>query len=267
MRLTRRVALDFRELDELDPRILIQGVEPGAGKDTIGTVSLWGGTGSRVTGRHRDSLDVTVKFSLDIKKDRYWERAEVFDRIMTWASAGGWLTLSQKPGRRLRVVAAQLPSEGDPLEWTNRYSITFRAYGVPYWQDVQVTRTGSSGSASASLTLDVGGNTETAAEAAITNTSGATVNTLTLTAGGSAMTFAGLGLADGETLHIDHEDDGLRCVLRIRIEDAGGTFRTALDKRTPESSDDLTVTPGENAVTLSAGGAVTLRVWCRGRYA
>ena len=66
MRLKRRVALDFRELDELDPRILIQGVEPGAGKDTIGTVSLWGGTGSRVTGRHRDSLDVTVKFSLDI---------------------------------------------------------------------------------------------------------------------------------------------------------------------------------------------------------
>lgn len=267
MRLKRRVALDFREMDELDPRILIQGVEPGAGKDTIGTVSLWGGSGSRVTGRHRDSLDVTVKFSLDIKKDRYWERAEVFERIMTWASRGGWLTLSQKPGRRLRVIAAQLPSEGDPLEWTNRYSITFRAYGVPYWQDTQVTRTGSSGSASASLTLDVGGNTETAAEAAITNTSGAEINALTLAIGGSAMTFAGLGLADGETLHIDHEDDGLRCVLRIRIEDAGGTFRTALDKRTPESSDDLTVTPGENAVTLSAGGAVTLRVWCRGRYA
>lgn len=267
MRLTRRVALDYRELDELDPRILIQGVEPGAGKDTIGTVSLWGGTGSRVTGRHRDSLDVTVKFSLDIKRDRYWERSEVFERIMTWASGGGWLTLSQKPGRRLRVVAAQLPSEGDPLEWTNRFSITFRAYGVPYWQDTQVTRTGSTGSASESLTLEVGGNTDTAAEAAITNTSGSTINALTLTAGGSTMAFSSLGLADGETLHIDHDDDGRRCVLRIRIESSGGTFRSAMDKRTPQSSDDLSVLPGENAVTLSAGGAVTLRVWCHGRYA
>ena len=134
MKLTRRAALDGVQLDEIDSRILIQGIEPAAGKDQLTTVSLWGGVGSRVTGEHRDSLDIAVKFSLDIKKGQYQERSEIFEKVMAWAEKGGWLTVSQKPDRRIRVFCAQKPAEGDPLEWTNRYSITFRACGVPYWQ-------------------------------------------------------------------------------------------------------------------------------------
>ena len=82
MKLTRRAALNGVQLDEIDSRILIQGIEPAAGKDQLTTVSLWGGVGSRVTGEHRDTLDVIVKFSLDIKKRQYQERSEVFEKVM-----------------------------------------------------------------------------------------------------------------------------------------------------------------------------------------
>ena len=67
MILSKRVALDGVQLDSVDSRILIQRVETAAGKETIDAASLWGGSGSRVTGIHRDSLDVVVSFSINEK--------------------------------------------------------------------------------------------------------------------------------------------------------------------------------------------------------
>ena len=266
MILRRRVALNWRHLDEIDPRILIQGSEPQAGRETTGTASLWGGVGSRVTGEHRESLDVNVQFSLDIKRAHFEERAFVLEQIMTWAAAGGWLTLSQKPGRRLRVYAAQLPAEGDPLDWTQRYTITFRALGVPYWQRDAANTVTLSG-ASASGVLSVTGNVATDAELLFKNTSGSVCNTVTVTAGDSTMALTDLGLASGETLWIDHDDDGRRCVLRIRIEDTNGVMRSAYSCRTPDSSDELRVTPGVQPVTLTAQRAGILKMSCYGRFA
>lgn len=266
MILKRRAALDGVQLDEIDPRILIQGIEPAAGKETIGTVSLWDGSGSRVTGQHRDTLDVAVKFSLDIKKNQYRERSLLFDQIMSWAAKGGWLELEQKPDRRLRVILAQAPSEGDPLEWTNRYTITFRAYGVPYWQQTMPQRLLQEDSSTATGRLYVLGNVRTVVDASFTNTSGAVVDWLTLTVGGSVFELEDLGLQAGETLWIDHPDDGRRSWLRILIESEGGTFRSALAARTPESSDDLWVEPGPQSLTLAAQGKGDLLIRCAGRF-
>ena len=58
MQLRHRVSLNGIQLDAQDSRILIKGIEEVAAKDQISTVSLWGADGSRVTGQHRDSLDV-----------------------------------------------------------------------------------------------------------------------------------------------------------------------------------------------------------------
>lgn len=267
MKLTRRAALDGAQLDEINSRILIQSIEPASGKDQINTVSLWGGVGSRVTNEHRDSLDVVVKYSLDMKHALYAERNEVLEQVAAWAMKGGWLTVSQKPERRLKVFCAQLPAEGDQMEWTNRYSITFRACGVPYWQDERSSQLRLNNVSSVSRQFGVGGTRDTVMEAAFTNTSGSTINQVDLTCGGSAFHLRNLSLANGETLHIDHDDNGKRCVLRVRIQGTGGAWRSALNKRTAESSNDLTVAPGIITVGMSAGGAGTLLLSCAGRYA
>ena len=90
---------------------------------------------------------------------------------------------------------------------------------------------------------------------------------LDLTCGGSHIYLRNLALANGETLHIDHADNGKTCVLRIRIQGTNGAWRSALDKRTADSSNDLTVKPGIISVTLYAGGAGTLLLMCAGRFA
>ena len=267
MRLMRRVALDWAELDEIDPRILIQGVEPAAGKETANTVSLWGGVGSRMSRDHRDSLDIKVQFSLDIKRDRMQDRSAVFERVMAWAAKGGWLTLSQKPGRRVRVYAAQLPDEGDPLAWTQRYTITFRALGVPYWQRIQPnTLALSLSGASASGQISVLGSADTVLDLEYTNGGSGTVNSLDVTAGSSEMHLRSLGLAAGETLVADHVDNGRWCVRRIRIRNTQGVYRSAYGKLTPASSDDLTVSPGLQAVTLTGAAGGELRAECFARF-
>lgn len=260
MILKRRVALDGVQLDSVDNRVLIQTVEPQAGKMSINTNSLWGADGSRVTNIHRDSLDINVKFSINEKSYRMAQRSEVFEKVLAWAAGGGWLTVNTKPGRKIRVILAQPPGEGD-LGNRNQYTITFRAYGVPYWQEADATTktlTGSSGSS----TMTVGGSARTVMEGTFTNTSGGTIDTLTISAGGSSFSFSGLGLGNGQTLTIDHPDDGQRSWLRIRI---GNT--SVLAKRTAGSSDDLYVQPGSRAVSFSAGGAGTMVFSCRGRFA
>ena len=67
MQLRHRVALDGVQLDSVDSRIMIQRIETGDGKENISAVSLMGGSGSRVTNIHRDSIEITVKFCIRLK--------------------------------------------------------------------------------------------------------------------------------------------------------------------------------------------------------
>ena len=266
MILKRRAALDGVQLDSIDSRILIQKIEPAAGKETIDAASIWDGSGSRVTGIHRDSLDIVVSFSINEKSYRPQARAEVLEKVNTWAAAGGWLTVNYKPGRKIRVIAAQLPGEGDMMQ-RNQYSITFRAFGVPYWQEaypvaLAVDGTASGGDySSAEGTYTVGGNQRTVADVSFRNTGSGTINALTIWAGDSTLIFTGLGLAAGETLIIDHPDDGKRSLMRCRIGN-----RSALGNRTAGSANDLWVDPGERLVGYTADGDGSLDITILGRF-
>ena len=262
MILSHRAALNEVQLDSLDDRILVQGVDEAAGKDQITAVSLFGGVGQRITNRHRDYLEVTVRFSLRVRKNDMQTRTAILEQVNAWAEPGGWLTLNYKPGRRLRVVCAQYPAAGDPWNWTGVYAIVFRAYAVPFWQQDppgMLTATGSS----ITRSIGVGGNTDTVLDLTFKNTSGIVCDTFTVSAGGSVISLSSLGLASGETLHIDHTEEGL---LRIRIQSSGVSYRSALDKRTPESGDDLWVRPGTVAVSVTAQRTGTLTLSCAGRY-
>lgn len=266
MQLRHRVALDGVQLDSVDSRIMISRIETGEGKDNVQSVSLADNSvGSRVTSIHRDSIDITIKFRIRLKKRRMEEREEVVEKVNAWAMNGGWLTTNYKTNRRIRVFRAKPAVAGDPWEWTKEYAVVFRACGVPYWQEQTPTTMRQQNVSSANMTIGISGSDKTVMEAEFKNTSGSTCNTFSINTGESNMVFTDLGLANGETLVIDHDDNGKRCLLRLRIRSAGGVYRSVLDKRT--GSDDLDVTPGIKNVSVSAGNAGTITISCSGRYA
>lgn len=266
MQLKHRAALDNVQLDSVDNRIMIQKVETGDPKENITTVSLAGGSGSRVTNKHRDSIDITITFTVRCKKGEMGTREEVVEKANAWARNGGWFTTNYKNGRQIRVFLAEPAVHGDPWNWTQEYKIVLRACGVPYWQQstaASVTGTG----ASQSLSLTVAGSAKSVLDFSFKNTSGSTVNTLSISTGESSMSFSNLALENNETLIIDHVDSGEKQYMRIRIKNTSSVYRSALDKRDTGSSNELTVSPGSRTIAITAGGAGSSEVKCYGRYA
>lgn len=254
MILSRRVALNGTQLDSLDNRIVIRSVVCGAPAENIQAVSRMGGAGQRITRRHTDTLDVTVRWAMDVQKYDMAARREILEKVNHWASACGWLTVNCYTGRRLWTEQAALPGGVDLWNWTEDYAITFRAYGVPYWQDATPV-------VSETDHIDVPGHYRTVCDIDIQNTSELTVNDLTVSVGNSQFNFENLGLDGGETLKIGHTNSG---VLWIRIYYSETGYRDAFSKRTADSSDDMYAEPGSRSIDVT-GGTATVRV-C-GRYA
>lgn len=261
MILKRRVALGGVELDSLDNRILISGIDEAAGKDEITATDAAGRDGQRVIRRKRKSLDVTVKFTLKIRNDDMEAREELLEKINGWAANGGWMTIGSRPNRRLMVVLAQAPGSGDMFAWANEFTMVFRAYSVPYWADREAAIISSAVESSGTMTLDAPGNTESVADVTVENKSGKEIKNLKVKVGSKEFTFESLGLGGSDKLIIDHVQKTDKFYLRARI---GST--SVLAKRTAGSADDFTVKPGENVITFTADRAVRVTVSVRGRY-
>ncbi len=265
----RRVALDGKYLDDVDDSIVLQGVDCAAGRDVINAVSIGGISGQRVTGRRRDTLDITVRFAIDIKRSTFKQlrsRSDVLEKVNKWARNGGKLTLSWRDNRYADVVLAQAPGEGDIWQWTSEYSIVFRAYAVPYWQEeldpILVDMFGAATNAG-SVAVKVGGNTQTIAEEIIVqNRSGALINNLMVKMGSQKMQFGSLNMQAGERLRLYHNAEGIQLIVIT----GGGTTRSVMANRTPESVDEFEVNPGNHTFSYEADRAVSLGITCRGRY-
>lgn len=272
MILAHRVSLAGVQLDKIDPRIIIKGVDGGAGKETVTAVPTGAGDGTRITGKRRDSVEIQVRFSMNISARRgdIDQRAEVLEAINAWAAAveegGAWLRIGYKANRRLLVDEVVTPGEGDLWKRLSEYTIVFRAHAIPYWMEntavSATTRTGQGGSGS----IAVAGSAHTVADAELLNKSGATINTATVTIGGKAMSFEQLGLAKNEALVFDHTRSSGKNVIRIRIRNAQGSYRSVLNKRTAGSADEFEIPPGDCAYSFSAQRACTLTVSMRGRF-
>ena len=262
MRLKHRVALNGAQLDELDERVLVLGVTEAAARLNITTANRFGG-GVRVASELRDALDVSVTFGIRLRSsaDELAQRSEIFEKVAAWAAGGGWLTTNIRPDRRIHVQCAQLPAAGDQTDWASEYTITFRAYGVPWWQGSNPTSFTTSTSKGTSKALEIAGTAQSVLEFSLLNTSGAEMSAFTLTAGAYSLAFSGLGLQSGETLEVDHDAEGL---LRIRIQSTGGVWRSAMAKRS--GSDELRVSPGSVTVQWTAQRVCLLTVRCYGRY-
>jgi hypothetical protein len=267
--LRHRVALNGAELDELDGRIIIQSVRTDSGKTSMTGISLFRRDGQRLTNVQRDTIDVEIGFGLLIRKTDMAARAELLDIVNRWAYAaakengGAWLTVNYKVNRRMWVVLADPAEEGDLKDWANTFTITFRAYGVPYWQEISGQSYISNVGSSQFTIMDIGGSAQTVANIELHNESGQRIDTVTLRVGDSYMGFTGLGLDGNESLIIHHDNNGM---LRIWIRNASNQFRSAMAQRAWSSADDLYVNPGKQTVGFSAQRACKMTVTVYGRY-
>lgn len=263
----RRVALDGAELDQANSAIVIHSVETGDGKENFSAVSMASWSGQRVTNHHRDTMDIIVRFAILIRKNNLAGRAAALEAANAWAARakdGAWLTVNYKTNRRAWVKLVQAPGEGSLWDYTKDFQVTFRAYSVPYWQEAEASSTveieaGTSGSGN----FTVHGSADTVADVVLTNEGSGTVNNCEIIVDGNAMAFASLGLAVGESLVIDHADDGL---LQIRILDTEDEYRDAFGTRTPASVDDLYCRTGWRGVSFTADYACSMTVNCKGRF-
>jgi len=256
MNLSRQISLNGEPLGSVHPSIVIRNIDPGAASENVQSAGRMNGTGSRITGSAWEPRDVTVTYAIDIPKKQLTERREVFDSVCAWARKKGWLTVSFMPFKRLYVDKTEIGSMGDAFEWTNEFTITFKAYNVPFFQDeipVVVTKTSVSGG---SHSINVKGNAPGVLDVSFKNTSGGSCADVAFTIGGKTLTFTGVNLANNAVLSVTHGTDDL---LKAYV----GTT-SVYDKLT--GGDDLYTDPGVNTVTLSASAAGTLTMTSYGRY-
>ena len=161
MILSRRVALGGQQLDELHERIVIRSVDVGVPHENVRAESLMGHFGQRIVDQHWENLEVTVTYAIDVPKRNMALRRQIFETVNKWAMQKGWLTVNWMEDRRMYVDKVVYPSAGDMWNWTDEYTIAFRAYGLPFWMAVTPTQVNVNETSGGSWTLEALGNVAT----------------------------------------------------------------------------------------------------------
>lgn len=228
------VCLDGISLAHLDPDIAVLDIQQEPGQISTQALSLINGHGY-ITGRSKDQPRITVTFEIhtyDITR-----RQAIMQMITAWAMAGGYLTASDRPGQRIRVVCDQLPAYGVKA-WTGALQIVFEAYSLPYWEDAYstvITATNQTKSA------HVPGNAPrmlARAKVDVTVTANAALTGFMVTTGDTRIALNGLSLSSGSKVVFSHDENGILSIMQ------GST--SLLPKRSTASSDDLLVECGRN---------------------
>lgn len=209
--------------------------------------------GMRMLSRVRESL--TVRISLIIAEYDPALRRAALSKVNRWAARGGWLTVSDRPGQRLRVDYCTVPVMS-ALGWSDEIHLECTATTVPYWEEAEERRA-ATGEGEGLLTL--GGTAEDCpVQAEIRNNGEGDLTRLTIACQGTAMTFTGLSVSPGGMVNIT-ENGG---VLSAWTEG-----RSILPCRTADSADLLLATGGQgNAVSASGDQPVSAIFRARGRF-
>lgn len=233
------VWLDGLPLHEIDPTIYILDIQEDPAQMDVSTAPKAGGVGRFVVTRQRQTLSVTILFA--IREYDVTRRKAIMQKVIAWAKGGKYLAINDRPGQRLRVEVDELPTIQSALRWTQALAVTFTAYAFPFWENDYTDSLTTSGAAS----MMVMGDGDTAPVDVSITPSGSTV---TVKADKTIITLQDvLG-----NVEISHDDDGI-----LRIMSNG---KSILSHRTPESSDDLTATPGRVNDFSVTGGTATFRV-------
>lgn len=255
------IALNGAGLQDLDARILVTDIQESAPRVQRTTVANARYDGLRLIRESRQSLSVTVTFLLR-EYDTARRKALCAD-VCVWAASGGWLTISDRPGQRLRVHADVLPAVTSALRWTDPLTLTLIALEQPYWQDEYPTSLHQDIPAETLTTLSLlppGNAPHCPLTCTLVNHGTTAATALTLNAGDTLFRLSDPALIPaGGTLIIDYDEQGL---LRIR---SGST--SMLHARSADSSDDLLLIPSQvNSVSILCDQPLTASLHARGMY-
>ncbi len=247
-------ALNGQGLQDIDPTIIVTDIQESVPLSAFSTAANVRRDGTRLLRTRRQSLSVRITF--EIHEYDPARRKAVAVRVCDWAREG-FLTVGDRPGQRLYAVCDSLPVIPSALRWTDRLTVEFTAFALPYWQDVSPARAAFQGTAGKTVLIP-GGTAPCFLEAEIE--AEGPVNGLTVAVNGSMFRFTGLALQRGEKLEIGYEDKTQRQFMRI-----GG--RSVLMCRAADSADDLTLLPRtRNEIAVTADGPVNARFFGRGLY-
>lgn len=239
-------------LQDIDPAIFITDVQEHAPEPLLTTAPRAQGDGLHILRRSRQSLSVAVRFA--VREYQPARRSAILQKIRAWALQGGSLTTGDRPGQRLCVDPAELPSAHSTLRWTEELTLLFTARSLPYWEEASPTQ------AITPATLMLPGDAPSAPMELHWCCTATAAVVLTITTPLSTMTFIDLPAVTGQELVITHASGVLTAFI-------GET--DVLPCRTPESSDDLLLPCGvASAVTVTVDGAAAqgCTVSARGRW-
>lgn len=120
------------ELGDIDERIAVVDIaeeSPALALSTSGNAKY---DGTRLIRRTRQHL--TVEITLAILERDPARRSEIADKVAAWCQ-DGYLTVSYRPGQRLRCALAALPGMGSALKWAQELTIRYTAFDWPWWED------------------------------------------------------------------------------------------------------------------------------------
>lgn len=199
-------------------------------------------------------------------------RAECVDRLNAWASKGGFLTLSNRPGKRLLVECTQYASEGTLHKSAEVAQIVFETTHTPFWEneteDVDFITTFYTDE-TVNSEMDVDGTAETPVSAEITVTENP-LSFLSIKVGSTCITLKGEETAaeDGtiETQPFAYGNEKVSIGYEEGILFIRKNGESIFSLMTPDSSDELIAQPGINTVSVTASAPVTCVFKANGRW-
>lgn len=199
-------------------------------------------------------------------------RAECVDKLNAWAAGGGYLTLSNRPGKRVYVECTQTASEGTLHKSAEVATVEFQTTYSPYWENIEPT-------VAEAVTSPFDPEAEETLHMACTEASLVSVSveihdipatTLTVSVGDTSIKLQGaenvlengtteiLPFAEvGETVHFTNES-GVFTITK--------NGESLISLRTVDSSDELIAQPGDNRVSASSNANVKCIFSSHGRW-
>lgn len=260
MRTRVSIALNGVELHSISNAIVIQGISEQSPNWNIATGAKAEAIGQFVNRFEKRYREVSVRFALAIKRDMPL-RVAIIQQVNAWAAKGGVLSVDYRDGQRLRVICAALPTINTD-KWAEDYTITFRAYRVPFWESVEKTQVTISAATSGTTTMNL---RETAGGklcAIATNGSGSALTSLGVFANGKRIALTDMSVASGSSVVIDYDENDIQRIRKV----TGSSSTSILEYRTTDSDDYVPLEFGSNTIIVSSGVAVSWTLYTYGRW-
>lgn len=249
------VWIDGIRLQDAEPLAKVRQLTEDVPALEVTAAAPVGWDGQRAPMIRRRSLRVTLAAQIHEVYDLA-RRSQAQENIAAWAQ-GQLLTVSYRPGRRLRVKLTKAPSIGKARDYTQEITAEWTAFEVPYWEDeIERIYRGTNG-ASGTVSLWQAGSKAAPVDAEIIPA--AALSALTLTCGGESLVFSfAAPVAAGTVIRIGHTgEDWLT---------AAAGESSILTSLQPQSADILTAQPGHNEATWTADASCEVTLRTRGRY-